>query len=247
MSENDLDKILKILNWKEVMWPIDTSILRNIPLGLLPDIDSLTKIKYPWELLVLLRDQLKTKITEKRVSDKAQISSMVEIAGPVWIEEGVLVYPFSVIIGPAYIGRDSIIGNFTQIRESFIGGNSLVGERTSLVRSVIGKGCHFHRNYLGDSLLAENVDMGGGTTTANFRLDHLNAKSTVLTEKLDTNLPRLGAIIGKNTRFGTTCQIMPGVKIGNDCFVGPRSVLYKDLANNSRTKVIQQLQIVNSK
>lgn len=247
MSENDLDKILKILNWKEVMWPIDTSILRNIPLGLLPDIDSLTKIKYPWELLVLLRDQLKTKITEKRVSDKAQISNMVEITGPVWIEEGVLVYPFSVIIGPAYIGRDSIIGNFTQIRESFIGGNSLVGERTSLVRSVIGKGCHFHMNYLGDSLLAENVDMGGETATANFRIDHSNAKSTVSGEKLDTNLPRLGAMIGKNTRFGGKSITMPGIKIGSDCVIGPGSLLYEDLPNNSRTKVVQQLQIVNRK
>ena len=108
-------------------------------------------------------------------------------------------------------------------------------------------GFHFHRNYLGDSLLAENVDMGGGTTTANFRLDHSRAKSTVLGEQLDTNLQRLGAVIGKNTKFGTTCQIMPGVKIGSDCIVGPRSVLYKDLANNSRTKVIQQLQIVGLK
>lgn len=247
MAENRLSEILKILNWKENMWPIDPNFLRNLPYELLPNLDALTKIKYPWELLTLLRDQLNTTIIEQRISDKAQVSDWVKIVGPVWVEEGVVIHPFSVIIGPVLIGKNSIIGNFTQIRGSLIGETSLVGERTTLVRSVVGNGCHFHRNYLGDSLLAENVDMGGGTTTANFRLDHLNAKSTVLTEKLDTNLPRLGAIIGKNTRFGTTCQIMPGVKIGNDCFVGPRSVLYKDLANNSRTKVIQQLQIVNSK
>src|SRR3989339_309394 len=243
MPESRLDEILKVLNWKEAMWPIESILLKNIPLELLPDIDALTKIKYPWELLVLLRDQLKTTIVEQRISDKAQISDMVKMVGPVWVEEGVVIHPFSVIVGPVYIGRNSIIGNFTQIRESFIGLDSLVGERTTLARSVIGNGCHFHRNYLGDSLLAENVDMGGGTTTANFRLDHSRAKSTVLGEQLDTNLQRLGAVIGKNTKFGTTCQIMPGVKIGSDCIVGPRSVLYKDLANNSRTKVIQQLQI----
>ena len=133
MTEKSLNEILKILNWKENMWPIDSSFLRNIPWELLPNLDTLTKIKYPWELLTLLREQLKTTIIEQKISDKAKISNMVEIAGPVWIEEGVLVHPFSVIVGPTYIGKNSIIGNFTQIRESLIGQDSLVGEIWSLV------------------------------------------------------------------------------------------------------------------
>lgn len=194
-------------------------------------------------MLTLIREQLKRKITENRISDKAQISKMVEMVGPVWIEEGVVIHPFSVIVGPTYIGRGTTIGNFTQIRESLVGQDTLVGERTSIVRSVLGDRCKFHINYLGDSLLAEDVDMGGRTSTANLRLDRSTVKSTISGIRVDTGLQRLGVITGKNTIFGGNCVLMPGVKIGTNCIVGPRSILYEDLADNMRCKVKQELQV----
>lgn len=236
-------RLKELVHWPESMWPIDLDILTELPFELLPDIDVLQRISYPWELLTLLRNHLEAKITESRIAEGVRIDRMVHIEGPVWMEDGVIIHPFSVIIGPTYIGKNVTVGNFTQIRNSYIGDGCLVGERTSVVRSVIGKKCAFHRNYLGDSLLAKGVDMGGGTTTANRRLDRRNVMTTLGDSRTDTGMERLGVIIGKGTKFGTTCQIMPGVKIGKQCIVGPRSILYTDLADNMRCKVKQELQV----
>lgn len=242
MASKAKDGVVKKLNWPDSMWPINLDFLNSIPQELLPDIDILSRVNYPWDLLTCLREQLKAKIVENRISVKATISNNVEITGPVWIEDDVLIHPFSVIIGPTYIEKGAIVGNFTQIRESFIGQKCLVGERTSVVRSVIGKGCSFHRNYLSDSLLSKDIAMGGGTTAANQRLDHGNVRTTIGDSRIDTGRNRLGTIIGENAKFGTTCQIMPGVKIGKNCMVDPRVVLYIDLADNMRCKVKQELQ-----
>jgi len=236
-------RLEKLVHWPESMWPIDLNLLDGLPLELLPDIDALQKLTYPWELLILLRKRLEDKITESRIAEGAQINRMVHIEGPVWIENGVVIHPFSVIIGPTYIGENVTVGNFAQVRNSFIGKECLVGERTSVVRSFIGGECAFHRNYLGDSLLAKGVDMGGGTTTANRRLDRRNVVTTLGDSRVDTGMERLSVIIGSGTKFGTTCQIMPGVKIGRHCIVGPRAVLYTDLADNMRCKVKQELQV----
>lgn len=239
MSEEKLP--LENIHWPETMWPINTDILKTLPLELLPNIDQLNKLNYPWELLTLLRNTLIAKITKSRISERTKIDRIIHIDGPVWIEDDVTIYPFSVIIGPTFIGKGTTIGNFTQIRNSLIGQGSLIGERTSVVRSVVNEGCVFHRNYIGDSLLAKDVDMGGGTTTANRRLDRTNIKSTINDTQIDTGMETLGAVIGKGTKFGTTCQIMPGVKIGSNCIVGPRAILFTDLPNGAHCKVKQEL------
>lgn len=232
------------ITWPDSIWPITVDALKNIPAQLLPNTDVLAKIQYPWELLVLLREELTKKVIDRRISDQAKISNHVEIIGPVWIESGVVIHPFSVIIGPAYIGKDSIIGTFTQIRASLVGDACLVGERTTIVRSVIGCDSKFHDNYVGDSILAKKVDMGGKVATANVRMDKRTIKSTVLGARIDTGLYKLGAIIGQNTVFGGNCLIMPGVKIGEGCIIGPKSMLQEDLVDHMTCKVQQELQLI---
>jgi len=235
--EFNLNEFIRTFRYPESIWPIDPV---NIPLTLFPDdIDLLTKIKYPWELLVLLRNQLDAKITETRISSEAQIGKYVVIKGPVWIEAGAILHPFSVIIGPAYIGENTTVGNFTQIRGSFIGEGSLVGERTTIVRSIIGRGCSFHANYVGDSFLSEGVFMGGQTSTANTRVDNKPVLSLHQKQKIFTGLDKLGVIVGKNTRFAGNCVTMPGIKVGSNCLILPGCILYEDLPDDTKIEVIQ--------
>jgi acetyltransferase-like isoleucine patch superfamily enzyme len=40
-------------------------------------------------------------------------------------------------------------------------------------------------------------------------------------------------VVGDNTFIGTMALIMPGVSIGNNCVVGARAVVTKDVPNNS--------------
>jgi UDP-N-acetylglucosamine diphosphorylase / glucose-1-phosphate thymidylyltransferase / UDP-N-acetylgalactosamine diphosphorylase / glucosamine-1-phosphate N-acetyltransferase / galactosamine-1-phosphate N-acetyltransferase len=229
--------------WPDSMWPINPSLLDTFPSELMPEADSLGKLIYPWQLLDLLRKTMAERITETRIAESAKIGNTVNIEGPVWIGEGVKIFPFATIIGPVYLGSNTTVGNFTQLRETYIGANVLVGERTSVTRSVMGNECSLHRNYLGDSMLAARVIMGGGTTTANLRLDDNTVNSRVSGEKVNSGLAKLGAIIGEGARFGTTCQIMPGVKIGRCCIIGPRALLFNDILDNRRVRVGQELQV----
>lgn len=234
---------LESIKWPETMWPVKPDFLRNIPEPFLPDRDLLNRLQYPWELLVLLRETFNERLNHSRIDGSVEIAKNADITGSVWIEEGVKVSPFAVIVGPVYLGKGTFVGNFTQIRGSLIGDNCLVGERVSVIRSIIGQRCSFHLNYVGDSLVAEEVEMGGHASTANRRLDGLSIKSSVSGVRIDTQMEKLGAIIGKETHIGGSCETMPGVKIGARCVVYPKATLLNDLSDNKRCKVVQQLQI----
>jgi len=229
--------------WPETMWPISVDFLRSLPPVLLPDCAGLHRLRYPWELLELINRILADRIKDTRIDKNTEIGNYVNIVGPVWIEDGVEIYPFSSLCGPLYIGKNVIVGNNTNLRHVVIGASSVVGFGSEIARTVIGEQCMLHRNYVGDSLLAERVFVGGGTSTSNFRLDGDTVKTWVNGEKYDTDLPKFGIIVGNNTRFGADCKTMPGIKIGSNCIVGPRSTLFHDLPNNMQTKVQQELQI----
>lgn len=234
---------LESIKWPETMWPVRQDFLGNIPEQFLPDKDSLDGLQYPWELLALLRDTLRKRLVRSRIAKSAVILENVVVRDPVWIEEGVVVHPFSIVIGPVYLGKNTVVGNFTQLRDSLIGDGCLVGERTSVVRSVIGAGCSFHINYVGDSLLAEGVDMGGRAGTANHRLDGLSIKSSVSGVREDTQMEKLGAIIGKRTIFGGHSSTMPGIKVGENCMIYPNIELFRDVQDNTVCKLVQELEM----
>lgn len=187
-------------------------------------------LKYPWHVLNISAYYL-DKVTEKKEKGVAVDTSSV-ISGKVYLGEGVRVLENAKIVGPTYIGRGTVVGNNVLIRKSLIGENCVIGNGSEIVRSHIGSNCWFHTNYVGDSVVANNVSMGSGTVLANFRLDEESIKSKVAEDLIDTGKAKLGAIIGENVRIGVNASIMPGIKIGKGSFVGAGVVLDKDLPDD---------------
>jgi len=198
-------------------------------------------IKYPWHILDLSQYFL-TKI-DYSISPKAQISQQAKIIGPVVIEDDVRIFENAVVKGPCWIGKNSIIGNGAFVRESIISEDCVVGYNTEVTRSYIGPFCWFHTNYIGDSVLDENVSFGSGAITANLRLDEQDIYSEVKGSKIDTQRNKLGNIIGKNVRIGINSMLMPGVKIGANSFVGAGVILSEDLVEN-KICLVKQEQII---
>ena len=99
--------------------------------------------------------------------------------------------------------------------------------------SLVQEGTHFHSGYLGDSVIGKNCRFGAGFIVANRRIDRGNIKSVVKGEKVDTGLTYLGVIVGDNTRFGIHSGTMPGVLIGSDCLIGPGSLVFENLEDNT--------------
>lgn len=185
-------------------------------------------IKYPWDIFVVVEYFLKQ--MEGNISPKASISPTAVIQGEVLMEEGVKVLENAVIRGPCYIGRNSIIGNNVLIRGgSHIGEGCVVGYGTEMKHCYIEDRCWFHRNYFGDSIVGSGCSFGAGTVTANLRLDERNIRVKIGDKSIDTGLNYLGAFIGNGVRTGINVTLMPGIRIGAGCFVGPHLCLTKDL------------------
>lgn len=184
-------------------------------------------LKYPWHVLDVM-DELFKRLGEHRGKD-IEIKSNVTIEGKVYIEDGVKIFENTKIVGPVYIGRGAIIGNNNMIRQSHIGAGTVTGFSTDITRSYIGENCWMHSNYIGDSVIDGNVSLGGGTVTANLRLDDGEIHTQVNGGRVNSGRTKFGAIIGKNVRIGANVSMMPGVKIGANSAIGAGVVINKDI------------------
>lgn len=74
-----------------------------------------------------------------------------------------------------------------------------------------------HLNYIGDSILGENCNLGAGTKIANLRID----KQAIRVAGIDTKRRELGAIIGDKVETGINASINTGTLIGSNTLIGP--------------------------
>jgi NDP-sugar pyrophosphorylase family protein len=209
---------------------IDSMIRNGFLFKFLPYSGHWGYIKYPWHVLSVMTYFLSMLKEEK--NRHIEIDSTAIIEGPVVCGEGVQIMDHVKIIGPVYIGAGTIIGSHSMIRESMIGEHCVIGFNTDIARSYIGNHCWFHKNYIGDSVLSDNVCMGAGAVLANFRLDEKNIQSPIGSSTINTQRNKLGSMIGANVRIGVNASIMPGIKIGKNTFVGAGVILTEDLKEN---------------
>lgn len=195
-------------------------------------------LKYPWDVLAVSEYFLSD--VKEKISAKAYIDRSVKIEGQVIIEEDVKLMEFVVIKGPAIIKKGTIIGTGSLIRGSIIGENCVVGYCSEITRSYIGNNCWFHTNYIGDSVLGNNVNMGAGAVIANLRFDQKNIFSYIDKVRINTGRTKLGAIVGNGVQIGVNTSIMPGIKVGKNTIIGPGIVLNEDLEDNVALFLKQQ-------
>lgn len=197
-------------------------------------------VKYPWHLILVWKKLFemligstkgKKKDTQK-ISKKASVARSAVIRGDVIIEDGVKVFDHAVIQGPAYIGKNSIVANNALVRDSHLGEGSVAGYSTEIARSYLSDRVWTHTNYIGDSVVGSGSSFGSGSVTGNLRLDEGPISVVIGEEKIACGSNKLGAIIGENVRIGINVSLMPGVKIGNNCFIGGGISVAKDVPDS---------------
>lgn len=186
-------------------------------------------LKYPWDVLSV-KDFFLSRI-RTHTGKNVFIDKRAVIEGSVYLDDGVKVFEFSKIVGPCYIGKNTIIGNYSLIRESMIGDNCLIGGYSEVTRSYLGKKVYFHRNYVGDSVIENNVLFGADAVCANFRFDEKEIYSSVNGIIIGSSRNKLGAMIGSNVKIGVNASLMPGVKVGPNSIIMPNSLVLKDVIN----------------
>jgi len=225
---------------------LDNMVKAGRKIKVIPYRDFWAPVKYPWHIFKVVEYFLDN--AQPYTAPSARISEKATIEGKVILSDNVRVLENAVIRGPVYIGANSVIGNNVLVRDySHIGRNSVIGYSTEVKHSYIGDNCWFHSNYVGDSIIDNDCSLGAGTVLANFRLDEANIRIKVGDSLIDTGYDKLGAIIGRGCRIGVNASLVPGVRVGPDCFVGPHICLRQDLAARKAALLEPRYQVKENK
>jgi len=171
-------------------------------------------IVYPWNLLDINKKILE-KIKSKKLNNK--LKGLVT-EGWVKIGKNCKILPGTFIEGPVIIGDNCKIGPNCYIRpHTSIGNNCHIGNASEIKNSIIMNNSNApHQNYVGDSIIGENCNLGAGTKIANLRFDKKNIEVKFNSKIIQTNRRKLGAIIGDNVQTGINSNINIGTIIENN-------------------------------
>lgn len=189
-------------------------------------------VVYPWHLL----DANKEILGRMKKKVEGEVEENVTLNGKVIIGEGSRVMNGSYIEGPVVIGRNCKIGPNCYIRPyTSISDNCHIGNACEVKNSIIMSDSNIpHQNYVGDSIIGSNCNLGAGTKIANLRLDKRNIKVTINGKKIDTERRKLGVIMGDDVQTGINSMINVGTMIGNKVFIGPGAVANGEIKPGAR-------------
>ncbi len=178
-------------------------------------------VEYPWQVLPRISDFI-VKLGEMLpkeefdnpkenvwISKSAKVFDSAFIAGPCIIDSGAEVRHCAFIRGNAIVGKNSVVGNSTELKNVVIFDNVQVP----------------HYNYVGDSVLGYRSHLGAGSITSNVKSD----KSLVSVKQgntvIETGLKKFGAMVGDYVEVGCGSVLCPGSVIGKNTNVYPLSMV----------------------
>jgi len=186
----------------------------------------------PWDLLKANASLMK----DLKTSIEGEIQPYATIEGEVVLGKGSRILNGAYVIGPVIIDQDTDIGPNCYIRPStYIGKKCKVGNAVEVKNSIIMDGSKVpHHNYVGDSVIARNCNLGSGTKVANLRLDDRSIRVSQKGQLIDTHLRKLGVIMGDDVKVGINASIDPGTLIGPGAFIGPGALASGTISANSK-------------
>tara|TARA_Y100000741_G_scaffold352959_1_gene325601 strand:+ start:805 stop:1398 length:594 start_codon:yes stop_codon:yes gene_type:complete len=172
----------------------------------------------PWEILgsnngIFLGEQIRTTNREGDaifIHPDAMVAESAVIEGPCYIGPNVVIRHGAYLRGGVWICNDSVVGNSSEIKNSLL----LPGAKAP------------HFNYVGDSIIGANVNLGAGVKISNVRNDRgLVSVRLFDGEKVQTNLRKMGALIGDGSQIGCNSVTNPGALIGPDSMINPNETV----------------------
>ena len=179
-----------------------------------------------WSILPTLKGQMADMLAEVGSLEREGVS-IDSSKGPVHIDNSAQIEPGVHVIGPSYIGPNATIRHGAYIREfSWICANALVGHASETKHSVLLPGAKApHFNYVGDSVLGPNVNLGAGVKLSNLRNDGGEVHVILNGSRIASGLRKFGAILGEDSQLGCNAVTNPGVVLGRGCMVLPNTTV----------------------
>lgn len=156
---------------------------------------------------------------------------------------GARIHPTAVLEGPVFIGPSAEVRPGAYIRGgAWIGDHAVVGANTEIKRGILFAHAKApHLNYVGDSILGADVNLGAGTVLSNFRHDGANIR----VGGSDSGRRKLGAILGDGVLTGCNAVLHPGAVVGRQTQIYPGVQLRPGVyPANSIVKLRQEIEVV---
>jgi NDP-sugar pyrophosphorylase family protein len=180
------------------------------------------KVSYPWEVVQKLPIHLKN-LNLGKIEVKIPEGVFLEHPELISIQEGTVIERGAYIKGPCFIGKNCQIRSGAYLRGGvWVGEGAVVGHGTEIKNSILLERAHAaHFNYVGDSILGVDSNLGAGVKCANFRLDGKEISVQLDQKKIKTGLVKLGLILGDGSQIGCNSVTSPGTLIGKEVFCYP--------------------------
>ena len=169
--------------------------------------EYLSQFTYPWEALAGISDFI------KKIGPTLDTEKFEQLGEDIWVAKSATVAPTAYLNGPLIIDEEAEIRHCAFIRGSaIIGKGSVVGNSTELKNDIIFNNVQVpHYNYVGDSILGYRSHMGAGSITSNVKSDKT---LVVVKDSYDTK---------EEIEIGCNSLLNPGTVIGRHTNIYPLS------------------------
>ena len=184
--------------------------------------EYLSQFTYPWEALAGISYFI------KKIGPTLDTEKFEQLGEDIWVAKSATVAPTAYLNGPLIIDEEAEIRHCAFIRGSaIIGKGSVVGNSTELKNDIIFNNVQVpHYNYVGDSILGYRSHMGAGSITSNVKSDKtlVVVKDSYDTkEEIETGRKKFGAMLGDFVEVGCNSVLNPGTVIGRHTNIYPLS------------------------
>ena len=176
-------------------------------------------LTYPWEVLPKIKnficelgatldpDKFDRRGEDIWIAKSAKVFDSAYISGPCIIDEDAEVRHCAFIRGSAIVGKGCVVGNSTELK------NVILFDRVQVP----------HYNYVGDSILGYKAHMGAGSITSNVKSDKTLVVIKSESDRIETGIKKVGAMLGDNVEVGCNSVLNPGTVVGKGTNIYPVS------------------------
>ncbi|MEM7330960.1 MAG: hypothetical protein AAF490_02635 [Chloroflexota bacterium] len=218
---------------------METSTLFNLETFRYPGIFP---AENPWESIKALPGFLTSNTKVENLS--IQIHPTAVIEGDVLIGAGTIVDALAIIRGPTIIGKNCYIGRAT-VRQVLTGDSCVIGDRCEVARTILlDKAIVSHQCTILDTVIGNQVNIGGGTIIANVRFDNQPVLYTFNDKIINSNSNKLGALVGDRAKTGAKAVLMPGSIIGKNSIIGATAFISGTVSEGQFVKTTTTIKTV---
>jgi NDP-sugar pyrophosphorylase family protein len=150
------------------------------------------------------------------------------LRGDVYVGEGAVIQPGAKIFGPAVLEAGSFVGSNAFLRDGvFLGRGARVGHSSEVKASlVMDYALITHFNFVGDSWIGANVQLGAHVTLSNTKVSNQpRIRFFPGGREHRTELEYFGSTIGDRAVVGAQVVFQPGTLVGPDAVIHPHTLV----------------------